>query len=512
MRGLDTLQGDLLCWRALLCPFRRPGPSKWVMGLHLWIWRTNRPIEMRCAIAKTCGEMAIAQWRTARLPLMWCCRRRRRKRHRVARNGRGRRRTSAPLQAAVSGSPLPRSLLAVGWSTRGAPPPPPRRCPSHREEAGGCWGVSGTAPGRHPHGVSPPPPTVRVDRRNQSRVPGRAPERMEVRPRGPPHSRRPVTIASRAVAPPPVAADGAAAHGRGGGGADGPPHRLRAVHPVVARAATAATRRGRCAGRAGGGWGGHVPPSPTPRTGRWPADAADRGCAADSRRKGCCSARHGWRATRAPAVGFLPSGAHFAPAGGGTGLGGERAGGAGPPPSCGAPTSCPRQPATDRARPLRACPLGGAPSTAASRPLARGGQRAGPCDLVCEARGRGGGGTRPPAAARCGAIRVAAAARGGAPGGGLGAPGGGLGAPAAAPCVRRINRNGSARGARVQPSHKMQPRCCVRSCLVRTAQPSKRPPASPSSPPSHHIPDPRPPWRASSCSPPWSLRWPLSAR
>jgi len=40
-RGLDTLQGDILCWRALLCPFRRPGPSKWVMGLHLWIWRKN---------------------------------------------------------------------------------------------------------------------------------------------------------------------------------------------------------------------------------------------------------------------------------------------------------------------------------------------------------------------------------------------------------------------------------------------------------------------------------------
>jgi len=41
MRGLDTLQGDLLCWRALLCPFKRHGPSKWVMGLHLWIWRRN---------------------------------------------------------------------------------------------------------------------------------------------------------------------------------------------------------------------------------------------------------------------------------------------------------------------------------------------------------------------------------------------------------------------------------------------------------------------------------------
>jgi len=41
MRGLDTLQGDLLCWRALLCPFKRDGPSKWVMGLNLWIWRRS---------------------------------------------------------------------------------------------------------------------------------------------------------------------------------------------------------------------------------------------------------------------------------------------------------------------------------------------------------------------------------------------------------------------------------------------------------------------------------------
>lgn len=37
VQELTTLQCDLLCWKARLRQFRRHGPSKGVMGLHLWI-------------------------------------------------------------------------------------------------------------------------------------------------------------------------------------------------------------------------------------------------------------------------------------------------------------------------------------------------------------------------------------------------------------------------------------------------------------------------------------------
>jgi len=51
MRGLDTLQGDLLCWRALLCPF-----NKYVGQWHDGVTDISRPPGLKLLTARSLSD------------------------------------------------------------------------------------------------------------------------------------------------------------------------------------------------------------------------------------------------------------------------------------------------------------------------------------------------------------------------------------------------------------------------------------------------------------------------